>query len=139
MLDAWVDVPVEVKEGVEMLKAEMMGLRFEGISKKKNAGVVTDVEDLLVRIKTGDEEGIVNVDAEIRGLIEEGVLMPEECGGLISALFGRICFVKNDCRVKILSILRRLAHYNNDNKVRRDVFLMLYYWENRNSLCKMKL
>ncbi|KAJ4804774.1 U-box domain-containing protein 43 [Rhynchospora pubera] len=114
--EAWVDVPVEVKEGVDMLKAEMVGLRFEGVTKKKNAGVVADVEDLVVRIKTGDEEGIVNAGLEIDGLIEESVLVPEECAGLISALFGRICLVKSDCRVKILSMLRRLAGYTNCNK-----------------------
>lgn len=118
VLDAWVDVPVEVKEGVEMLKAEMAGARFEGVAKKKDACIVADVEDLVVRIKTGDEDVVCNAGVEIGGLIEEGVLMPEECAGLISALFGRICLVKSDCRVKILSLLRRLAGYSCDNKVR---------------------
>lgn len=116
VLDAWVDVPVEVKEGVEMLKDEMEGVRFES-NAKKNAEVVADVEDLVVRVKTGDEEVIGNAGVEIGRLIEEGVLVPEECAGLISALFGRICLVKSDCRVKILSVLRRLAGYSNDNKV----------------------
>ncbi|XP_078178749.1 U-box domain-containing protein 44-like [Carex rostrata] len=115
VLDAWVDVPVEVKEGVEMLKDEMEGVRFES-NAKKNAEVVADVEDLVVRVKTGDEEVIGNAGVEIGRLIEEGVLVPEECAGLISALFSRICLVKSDCRVKILSVLRRLAGYSNDNK-----------------------
>jgi hypothetical protein len=118
MLDAWVDVPVEVKEGVEMLKSEMVAVRFEGVDKKKNASAIADVEDLVVRIKTADEDDVCNAGVEIGALIEEGVLMPEECAGLISALFGRICLVKSDCRVKILSVLRQLAGYSNDNKVR---------------------
>jgi hypothetical protein len=39
-------VPGEVKEGVEMLKAEMMAVRFEVVA-KKNASVIADVQDLV--------------------------------------------------------------------------------------------
>lgn len=113
-LDAWGDALDEVKkEEIGELQREMMGVRFDG---PKSAGVV-DVEDLVVRIKSGDEDELGVVLLELGILITEG-LVREEGVCLIPVLLYRLVSAKSDNRLKIILLLRSLAFQSDENKVK---------------------
>ncbi|XP_010938607.1 U-box domain-containing protein 44 [Elaeis guineensis] len=111
-LDAWGDALDEVKkEEIGELQREMMGVRFDG---SKSGGVV-DVEDLVVRVKSGDEDELGVVLLELGILITEG-LVREEGVCLVPVLLNRLASAKSDNRLKIILLLRSLAFHSDENK-----------------------
>ncbi|XP_008800201.1 U-box domain-containing protein 44-like [Phoenix dactylifera] len=113
-LDAWGDALDEVKkEEIGGLQREMMGVRFGGSKGRE----VVDVEDLVVRVKSGDEDELGVVLLELGILITDG-LVTEEGVCLIPVLLIRLASAKSDNRLKIILLLRSLAFHSDENKER---------------------
>ena len=76
------------------------------------AAAAVDVEDLLVRVKTGAEDELAAVAREVEALAGDGRLGEEddEDGLLVPALLARLAAAGTaDARVSVMAALRRLA------------------------------
>lgn len=69
-----------------------------------------DVEDLLVRVKTGDDADLAAVAREVAALAGEGRLGEDDDGLLVPALLARLAASGSaEARVSVMAALRRLA------------------------------
>ncbi|XP_020087610.1 U-box domain-containing protein 44-like [Ananas comosus] len=116
VIEAWAEAPAEMRAEMERLRKEMLDVRFGDQLKGKQGEIVADADDLMVRIKNGDEDELGVVLSEIGILMEEGFLVVGEGGSLIPALLNRLGSANCGNRVKIISALRSLAARGNDNK-----------------------
>nr|QSQ68559.1 hypothetical protein PY_004865 [Puya raimondii] len=116
VIEAWGEAPAEIRAEMERLRKEMVDVRFGDQLKGKQGEIVADADDLVVRIKNGDEDELGVVLSEIGILMEEGFLVVGEGGSLIPALLNRLGSAKSGNRVKIILALRSLAARGNENK-----------------------
>ncbi|GJN16749.1 hypothetical protein PR202_gb03770 [Eleusine coracana subsp. coracana] len=74
-------------------------------------GPAVDVEELLVRVKSGTETELIDVAREVAALVEEGRLGEDDDEGLlVPALLARLAGSGNaEVRVSVMAALRRLA------------------------------
>ncbi|URD84368.1 Armadillo/beta-catenin-like repeat, partial [Musa troglodytarum] len=114
---AWADAPANIRGEMEALQMELMEAQFQGSASDKGGGTYVDTEDLVVRIKNGDEDELWVVISEIEVLLGEGLVW-EECGRLISALLNRLASAKSANRLKMMPVLRSLASYSTEDKER---------------------
>ncbi|XP_009382582.2 U-box domain-containing protein 44 [Musa acuminata AAA Group] len=114
---AWTDAPANIRSEMEALQMELMEARFQGPASDKGGGTYVDTEDLVVRIKNGEEDELWVVISEIEVLLGEGLVW-EEGGRLISALLNRLASAKSANRLKMIPVLRSLASYSTENKER---------------------
>lgn len=126
LLLAWTDADVDVKESMGTLQREMMSVKLdskkggsEGISGAEDdaGGIVQDVEDVVMRIKRGEEEELRGALEVLEVLIEKRLVGEEEIEGVIQALVNRLGSSKNGCRLRIIVLLRKLADTNDEYKV----------------------
>lgn len=120
LLMDWADAPSEIREGMVSLKKEMMSVRLKGsgpeIIGSTDHVVVPDLEDVVVRVKRGEESGVALL--ELGSLIRRGLVGEEESLGVISVLLNRLGSAKSGERLKIILLLRSLAALNDENKER---------------------
>lgn len=117
LLMAWTDAPCEIREGMGVLHKDMMAVRFKGTAIEISRGdsVVLDLEDVVVRVKRGEESAVALL--ELGFLIQKGLVGEEESGGVILMLLNRLGSGKNWERLKIILLLRSLAGQSEENKV----------------------
>lgn len=125
---AWADAPANIRSEMEALQMELMEARFQGPASDKGGGTYVDTEDLVVRIKNGEEDELWVVISEIEVLLGEGLVW-EEGGRLISALLNRLASAKSANRLKMIPVLRSLASYSTENKVAFRVYLCPFHFD----------
>ncbi|KAI0519961.1 hypothetical protein KFK09_007424 [Dendrobium nobile] len=125
LLLAWTEAEADMKEAMSALQREMMSVKLdsrrgssEGISGgEADVGeIVEDVEDVVMRVKRGEEEELLGALEVLEVLIREGSVGEEESEGVIQALVNRLGSAKNGCRLRIIVLLRRLADTNDEYK-----------------------
>uniref|UniRef100_A0A1D1XE42 Putative U-box domain-containing protein 42 n=1 Tax=Anthurium amnicola TaxID=1678845 RepID=A0A1D1XE42_9ARAE len=124
------DAPAEVREAASALQRELMAARFDPPVPSpsttttpqrwqlptKPDGVVLDLEDVVVRIKTGGEEEELGAALEDLGGIISGGMVWEDGGSIVAVLMNRLGSAKKGNRVRIILLLRSLASQSEGNK-----------------------
>lgn len=138
VLQASLDVAVEIKDSIGALHKEMIGVTFisdasagsssrheieEFIQNVDEGGkedlIVLDADDLALHLKKGSDEEFVDALSELSKLMREGLVENEWIidKGIVQILLNRLSSSKHDGRLAIILILRNLASKSDEIKV----------------------
>lgn len=138
VLQASLDVAVEIQESIGALHKEMIGVTFisdasagssnrheieEFIQNVDEGGkedlIVLDADDLALHLKKGSDEEFGDALSELSKLMREGLVENEWIidKGIVQILLNRLSSSKHDGRLAIILILRSLASKSDEIKV----------------------